>query len=107
MFEAELHCRDTDLLTLHHSDGIFIIQQSTSNITWSKPRVVQGIMSIFSGLEPGQFYRYRVKRVINNSVSKPELTVWFQTIKSENLDVINTDITVLIYHFVMFLLIEF
>ncbi|XP_044006322.1 tyrosine-protein kinase receptor torso-like [Aphidius gifuensis] len=83
MFEAELHCRDTDLLSLHHSDGIFIIQQSTSNITWSKPRVVQGIMSIFSGLKPGQFYRYRVKRVENNSVSKPELTGWFQTIKND------------------------
>lgn len=40
-FNATLHCRDVDLLTIAHNPGIFVIEQSIFNGSWTNATVVK------------------------------------------------------------------
>ncbi|KAK0181527.1 hypothetical protein PV327_003804 [Microctonus hyperodae] len=80
-FNATLHCRDVDFLTLAHNPGIFVIEQSTINGSWNNVTVHNGSMSVFTNLLPDTSYRYRVHRVNIHGISQSEITDWFTTIK--------------------------
>ncbi|XP_034943985.1 tyrosine-protein kinase receptor torso-like [Chelonus insularis] len=79
-FNASLHCRDVDFLSILHSPGTFVIEQNTSDDNiWSNPVVYDGRISMFFDLQPGTRYRYRSHKITKEGISLPEISDWFQT----------------------------
>ncbi|XP_074107024.1 tyrosine-protein kinase receptor torso-like [Cotesia typhae] len=78
-FNATLHCKDINLLSISHNPGLFFIEQSAANGTWNNARVVNEKISLFDNLLPGFKYRYRARRITEDGISEPEITDWFTT----------------------------
>ncbi|XP_014300459.1 tyrosine-protein kinase receptor torso [Microplitis demolitor] len=83
-FNATLHCRDVNFLSILHNPGLFVIEQSAANRIWNNAQVINGKISLFSNLYPGSNYRYRTHRVTGDGISQPEISSWFTTMKLDS-----------------------
>ncbi|XP_011314507.1 tyrosine-protein kinase receptor torso isoform X2 [Fopius arisanus] len=78
-FNAELHCKDVDLLTIKHNPGIYFIMMEDESNTRINVSVTEGEFLISKNLQPATAYRYTARRFDNNYISAPEITEWFTT----------------------------
>lgn len=62
-----------------HNAGTYIIEESTTNSTWRTIKLSKGSSSTFTNLIPNTRYRYRLHRLMEHGVSRPELSDWFTT----------------------------
>ncbi|XP_012285404.1 tyrosine-protein kinase receptor torso isoform X1 [Orussus abietinus] len=76
---VSLHCKETDFMTIRHNPGIYIIEKRTRETSWSDAIVGNGTFSTLLNLTSGTEFQYRMHRVTENGILKPEVTQWFGT----------------------------
>ncbi|KAI4477038.1 hypothetical protein M0804_013039 [Polistes exclamans] len=68
-----------DSIMIKHNTGTYIIEQSTNDHIWKTIKISKGKFSFFSNLISNKSYRFRLRRLTEKGISRPEISDWFST----------------------------